>query len=120
MLVFHRVYRNESKSYRYLLINYRLGDLLDKVSDMDRKSILQKSRAAYERYLSLLSHYDILSPSEKKLHEVYHENPTAFSTISTTNAEARRAAKIANYNQEKELKRKLEVRMLRTASDYGI
>jgi len=77
---------------------------------VDRKSILQKSRAAYERYLSLLSHYDILSPSERKLHGLYQDNPTIFSTISTTNAEARRAAKIANYNQESELKKKLDVR----------
>jgi immunoglobulin-binding protein 1 len=98
--------------YRYLLINYRLGDLLGKVSDMDRKSTLQRSQAAYERYLSLLSHYGILSPSEKKLHELYQDHPTTFSTISTTNAEARRAAKIANYNQEKELKKKLDVCIL--------
>jgi immunoglobulin-binding protein 1 len=119
MLVFPWPKKNESKSYRYLLINYRLGDLLGKVSDTDRKSTLQKSRAAYERYLSLLSHYDILSPSEKKLHRLYHENPATFSTISTTNAEARRAAKIANYNEEKELKRKLDVGITQTTSDHG-
>ncbi len=99
----------ESKTHRYLLINYRLGDLLGKVSGTDRRSILEKSRAAYERYLSLLSHYDILSPLEKKLYGLYQENQTTFSTISTTNAEARRAAKIANYNQEKELKGRLDV-----------
>lgn len=50
-----------------------------------------------------------MSPSEKKLYAQYTENPTTFSTISTTNAEARRAAKINNFQQEKELKRKLEV-----------
>jgi hypothetical protein len=61
--------------------------------------------------LSLLSHYDILSPAEKRLYGSYLDTPTAFATISSSNQEARRAAKIANYNQEKELKRKLEVRI---------
>jgi len=118
MLLFPVISLNESKSHRYLLINCRLGDLLGKVPDTDRKSTLQKSRAAYERYLSLLSHYDILSPSDRKLYGLYLDNPTTFSTISTTNAEARRATKIANYNQEKELKRKLDVWILRATSKH--
>lgn len=95
---------------RYLLINYHLGGLTERVSTQDRKSILRKAREAYERYLSLLSHYDVFSPVDKKTYEAYIENPTRFSTISTTNFEARRAAKIANFRLEKELKQKLEVR----------
>jgi immunoglobulin-binding protein 1 len=59
-----------------------------------------------------------LSPSDKKLYGLYLDNPTAFSTISTTNSEARRAAKIANYNQEKELKKKLDVRIPRNTSAH--
>lgn len=102
-------FKKEFKSYRYLLIDYRLGELLAKVSNKDRKSTLQKSRAAYERYMSLLDHYGILSSPEKKLYDLYLENPTTFSTIPISNAEARRAAKIANYNQEKDLKKKLDV-----------
>jgi hypothetical protein len=83
--------------------------LLVRVADTDRKAALEKARVAYERYLSLLSHYDILSTTEKKLYENYIDSPTTFSTIPTSDLTARRAAKIANFQQEKELKRKLEV-----------
>jgi immunoglobulin-binding protein 1 len=65
---------------------------------------------AYERYLSILSHYEILSEGDKKLYREYTENPVIFSTISTTDFGARRAAKIANFQQERDLKKKLEVR----------
>jgi immunoglobulin-binding protein 1 len=51
----------------------------------------------------------MLSASDKKLCEAYMEAPTTFSTISTTDPNARRGAKIANFKQEKELKKKLEV-----------
>lgn len=80
-----------------------------RVSSQDRKNILRAARDAYERYLSLLSHYDVFSSVDKKMYEAYTENPTTFSTISTTNFEARRAAKIANFRLEKELKQKIEV-----------
>jgi immunoglobulin-binding protein 1 len=94
---------------RYLLINYRLAELILRVSSKDRKTKIQKAREAYERYLSLLDHYEILSTADKKLYHSYTEAPTTFSTISTTDPNARRAAKIANFKQEKELKKKLEV-----------
>jgi immunoglobulin-binding protein 1 len=94
---------------RYLLINYRLAELILRVSSKDRKATIQKAREAYERYLSLLDHYEILSTADKKLYHTYTEAPTSFSTISTTDPNARRAAKIANFKQEKELKKKLEV-----------
>jgi immunoglobulin-binding protein 1 len=94
---------------RYLLINYRLADLILRLSSKDRKSTLQKAREAYERYLSLLDHYEVLSTVDKKLYNDYTESPTKFSTISTTDPNARRAAKIANFKLEKELKKKLEV-----------
>jgi hypothetical protein len=93
---------------RYLLINYRLADLILRLSK-GRKTTLQKAREAYERYLSLLDHYEILSTVEKKLYNEYTESPITFSTISTTDPSARRAAKIANFKLEKELKKKLEV-----------
>ncbi|RDW69818.1 hypothetical protein BP6252_08838 [Coleophoma cylindrospora] len=97
-----------SGDLQYLLINYRLGDLILLKNDKDRKDILQKARDAYEQYLSLLEHYDIFSTSEKKLYTTYVEDATSFSTISTSDPAARRGAKIANFKQEKELKKKLE------------
>jgi immunoglobulin-binding protein 1 len=81
-----------------------------RLNSKDRKSTLQKAREAYERYLTLLDHYDILSTTNKKLYNEYTEAPTTFSTISTKDPKARRDAKIANFKQEKELKKKSEVR----------
>jgi hypothetical protein len=94
---------------RYLLINYRLADLIIRLSSKDRKTTLQKAREAYKRYLTLLDHYEILSTPDKKLYNNYTEAPTTFSTISTKDPNARRDAKIANFKHEKELKKKLEV-----------
>jgi hypothetical protein len=94
---------------RYLLINYRLADLIQRVSTADRNGVLQQARDAYERYLSLLDHYEILSTADKKLYRQYTESPTTFSTISTTDPNARRGAKIANFKLEKDLKKKLDV-----------
>jgi len=97
---------------RYITINYRLADLILRASSNDRKSVLQKAREAYEQYLSLVDHYEILSTENKKLYQTYTESPTTFSTISITDPNARREAKIANFKLEKELKKKLEVRPL--------
>lgn len=94
---------------RYLLIDYHLGDLYTRTSYADRRTALQKARTAYERFLNLISNYEILSSSAKKMYEAYSENPTTFSTISTTDFTARRAAKIANFKQEKDLKQKIDV-----------
>jgi immunoglobulin-binding protein 1 len=101
------------------LINYRLAELILRVSSKNRKATIQKAREAYERYLSLLDHYEILSAADKKLYHTYIEAPTTFSTISTTDPNARRAAKIANFKQEKELKKKLEVRLSKFTKGPG-
>ncbi|KAK9413861.1 putative Type 2A phosphatase-associated protein 42 [Seiridium unicorne] len=95
----------------YLLVNYRIAELLQKVSvtsPVDRKAALQTTRDAYERFLFTLDAYSILSSSDAKLFESYVEDPEAFSTIPTKDPGARRNAKIANFKQEQELKRKLE------------
>lgn len=104
--------RADYQNDRYLLINYRLADLIQRISSPDRKQILQRARDAYERYLNLLDHYEILSPADKKLYNTYTESPTTFSTVSSSDPSVRRGAKIANFKLEKELKRKLEVRRL--------
>jgi immunoglobulin-binding protein 1 len=96
-------------TFRYLLINYRLAELIQRLSSPDRKQTLQKAREAYERYLHLLDSYEILSPADKKLFNIYTDAPTTFSTIANSDPAARRGAKIANVKTEKELKKKLEV-----------
>ena len=71
--------------------------------------MLQNARLKYEACLDLLDSYDILSPDDKKLYEQYLDNPDLFTAASATDLATRRAAKIARYRHEKELKHKLEV-----------
>ncbi|KAH8602111.1 TAP42-like protein [Bisporella sp. PMI_857] len=97
-----------SGDLQYLLINYRLAELIARVSHPDRKNVLRRAREAYEKYLSLLDHYEILSAADKKLYQTYIDSPIKFSTISTTDPNARRNTKIANFKLEKDLKKKLE------------
>ncbi|KAI1377598.1 TAP42-like family protein [Hypoxylon crocopeplum] len=95
----------------YLLVNYRIAELLQKVSTqspLERKAALNATREAYERFLHLLDSYSILSQSDAKLFTEYSDDPATFSTISTADPAARRNAKIANFKTEKELKNKLE------------
>ncbi|RKF64188.1 Uncharacterized protein C63.05 [Erysiphe neolycopersici] len=94
---------------QYLSINFRLAELITRINHNDRKSIIQRARDAYEKYLGLLQQYEILSEKEKKLYERYNESPMTFSTILDSDPIARRETKIANYKFEKELKKKLEV-----------
>jgi immunoglobulin-binding protein 1 len=98
-----------SGDLQYLLINYHLAELTQRITSGDRKANVLKARLFYERFLRLLDTYDVLSRSDSKLYETYTDNPNTFSTASTTDAVARRDTKIARFKEEKELKRKLEV-----------
>lgn len=95
---------------KYLLLDYYLAELILKKIGNDRKDNLQQARHHYESFLRLLDNYRILSKEDEKLLETYTENPKTFSTTSITSGSTRRAAKIARYKQEKELKAILQVR----------
>lgn len=93
-------------------INYHLADLIQKVFTPDiseRKAQILQSRARYELFLKLLDSYDMLSKRDAKLFETYNEDKQNFSTVSATDAAARRDVKISRFREEKELKQKLEV-----------
>lgn len=86
---------------------------MQRISNTDvslRKSNLLRARGYYERFLKLLDSYDMLGKADTKLLEAYNENKNNFSTANTRDASARRDAKIARFKEEKELKRKLEVK----------
>lgn len=93
---------------QYLLLNYRLADLILRVNDGERKASLQRAQRSYERYLRQLDNYDILSKPDVSLFEQYHEAPTAFSTAATTDPAQKRETKIQRFKEEKALKQKLE------------
>jgi immunoglobulin-binding protein 1 len=96
---------------RYLLVNYRIAELLQKISattPLERTEALATTRRAYENFLQLLDNYSILSEPDAKLFSAYQDDPVSFSTTATADPAARRNAKIANFKKEKELKQKLE------------
>ncbi|KIV99209.1 uncharacterized protein PV09_09073 [Verruconis gallopava] len=97
-----------SSDLEYLLINFRLAQLIEKLTRGERKQNLLAARSRYERFLKLLDSYDILSKADTKLMEQYFEDPDKFSTASTTDPIARRNAKIARFKEQKELKNKLD------------
>lgn len=99
-----------SGDLHYLSIDYVLGDLVPRTKATDRKPLLRASQEAYERYLSLLDTYDLLSKSDKKLYERYLDNRDSFSLLPSDDVSIRRETKIARFQQEKDLKQKLQVR----------
>jgi hypothetical protein len=97
-----------------MAINYHLAEVVQKIFNTDislRKENLLRARGHYERFLKLLDSYDILGKADARLFEAYAEDKNNFSTASTRDAAARRDAKINRFKEEKELKRKLEVRL---------
>lgn len=94
---------------RYFLPHYYISELLSKRLDKDRRATLLKARAEAVEFLKTLDNYDALSRDDARLFERYREAPDTFSTASTTDAAARRQAKIARFKEEKTLKQKLEV-----------
>ncbi|KAM3069605.1 Type 2A phosphatase-associated protein 42 [Clarireedia jacksonii] len=97
-----------SGDLQYIAIEYRIAELYLKLASDDRKLVLHNARKGYESFLALLDQYEMLSQPNKKLYADYLDSPTTFSTISTTDPNARRGAKIANFKLEKELKKKFE------------
>jgi immunoglobulin-binding protein 1 len=90
-------------------VEYLLADLLQR-SSHDREAKLRRALIEYEVYLMRLDEYGLLSPSDKKLYQLYLENPPIFTLASTTDAAARRRVKVARFREEKELRKKIEVK----------
>ena len=93
---------------QYLLLNYRIAELVLRINGQERKANLQRAQRSYERYLKQLDNYDILSKSDAALLEQYDEAPNTFAVASTSDAAARRETKITRFKEEKTLKQKLE------------
>jgi hypothetical protein len=92
-----------------LTVDYFLAEVLQRSSSFDREGLLRRATAEYEKYLTRIDEYELLSSSDKKTFEQFLENPSAFSLASKNDAANRREVKVARFRQEKELKQKLEV-----------
>ena len=93
---------------QYLLLDYRIAELVLRINTRERKANLQRSQQSYEQYLKQLDNYDMLSKNDAALLEQYQDAPSTFSTASTSDAAARRETKIRRFKEEKALKQKLE------------
>lgn len=99
-----------TSSLPYLLINYHLAQLVQKIPTLvtaDRLNTVRKAAAAYESFLGLLDRYELLRGNYAKLYERYREDGDQFSVVVGADAAAKRNAKIQNFKVEKELKEKL-------------
>lgn len=94
-----------------MTVAYLLADLLQRSYSSDRETLLRRAFEQYERYLTSLDDYGLLSASDKKLYERYTADPTKFSLTPVNDAATRREIKVNRLKEEKELKQKLEVRL---------
>lgn len=94
---------------RYLTLEYHIAELIQRDSSSDRESMLRKALDQYERFLTRLDEYELLSVGDKKLFEQYMANPSTFTLAPMNDAAARRDTKVRRFREEKELKQKLEV-----------
>ncbi len=98
-----------TQNLQFLTIDYLLADLLVKSYDNDRLASLKQILQLLEGFLERLDQYSMLSLKDQKLYHLFQENRSNFSLLSTSNAEARRKAKILRFQEEKQLRQKLEV-----------
>ena len=86
-----------------------LAELLLRSYGSDRQKMLDNVLRLFETFLSRLDHYSILSAENRKLYERFLENRSVFQLALSTNAEERRKIKVARFQEEKNIKAKLEV-----------
>jgi immunoglobulin-binding protein 1 len=98
-----------TQNLQFLTVDYILADLLLKSYDDHRLASIRRSAQLLESFLERLDHYTMLSQADKKLYERYQETKPKFSLLSTSNADERRRVKISRFQEEKQLKQKLEV-----------
>lgn len=100
-----------SRLYRYMTLEYHLAELSQRGPSADREATLRRALEQYERFITRLDEYELLSAGDKKLFEQYMANPSTFTLAPLNDAAARRDVKVRRFREEKELKQKLEVRL---------
>ena len=94
---------------RYMTLEYHLAELIQRSPSSDREAVLSQALEQYEKFLTRLDEYGLLSRGDKKLFEDYMANPTSFTLAPMNDAAVRRETKVKRFREEKELKQKLEV-----------
>ena len=92
-----------------MTLEYHLAELIQRSPSSDREAVLSQALEQYEKFLTRLDEYGLLSRGDKKLFEDYMANPTSFTLAPMNDAAVRRETKVKRFREEKELKQKLEV-----------
>ena len=98
-----------TSSLPYLLIDKHIAEVVQRTPFTDasaRKPVLRRARAAYERFIGLTDAYGLVKGSYAKMLERYRDDEGRFSM--TAGGSDPRAAKIAAFKAEKELKQRVE------------
>ncbi|KAJ5881299.1 uncharacterized protein N7473_012352 [Penicillium subrubescens] len=93
---------------QYMTLEYHLAELSQRGPSADREATLRRALEQYERFITRLDEYELLSAGDKKFFEQYMANPSTFTLAPLNDAAARRDIKVRRFREEKELKEKLE------------
>ncbi|KAJ5370859.1 uncharacterized protein N7496_006951 [Penicillium cataractarum] len=93
---------------QYMTLEYHLAELTQRGPTADREATLRSALEQYERFITRLDEYELLSAGDKKLLEQYMASPSTFTLAPLNDAAARRDVKVRRFREEKELKQKLE------------
>lgn len=94
---------------RFLGVDFLLAELLLRTYDANRQKVLKQVSTLLEKFLNRLDSYELLSEGNQRLRDQYQETRETFQLAPATDAAERRRVKVARFQEEKELKTKLEV-----------
>ena len=97
-----------TQNIQYLSVDYVLAELLLKSYDDHREKALGRALELFDAFLTRLDQYRVLSVADRRLYERFQEDKSSFSLAAKANTEERRKIKIARFQEEKELKAKLQ------------
>ncbi|OPB38250.1 hypothetical protein A0O28_0013540 [Trichoderma guizhouense] len=100
-----------TSSLPYLLVDFYFAELVQRTPHLgpkERLQVLSRARASYEKFLSAVDGYGLVTGPYGKLLERYRDDEEAFAAVAGDMA-AKREAKIANFKAEKALKEKLQI-----------
>jgi hypothetical protein len=97
-----------TQSLQYLTVDYLIAELLQRSYDANRLAALKRISVLLDEFLTRLDQYSMLSVDDRKLFERYQEEKGKFALLPA-NPEDRRRLKIKRFQEEKDLKKKLEV-----------
>lgn len=101
-----------------MTLPYHLAELTQRGPTSDREATLRHALEQYEQFITRLDEYELLSAGDKKLFEQYMTNPSTFTLAPLNDAATRRDIKVRRLREEKELKQKLEVRLICLSHDW--